>query len=65
MSAAAAPAQGAPTPASKPAAPQQLSGLALYSRFAFAGAVCCSITHGAVTPLDVYVPTLDVFDISS
>ncbi|KAJ5676640.1 Mitochondrial phosphate carrier protein [Penicillium maclennaniae] len=30
-----------------------LSGLALYSRFAFAGAMCCSITHGAVTPLDV------------
>ncbi|KAJ5625119.1 Mitochondrial phosphate carrier protein [Penicillium lagena] len=30
-----------------------LSGLALYSRFAFAGAVCCSVTHGAVTPLDV------------
>lgn len=29
------------------------SGLALYSRFAFAGAVCCSVTHGAVTPLDV------------
>lgn len=34
----------------KPDAPQ---GLALYSRFAFAGACCCSITHGAVTPLDV------------
>jgi solute carrier family 25 phosphate transporter 3 len=30
-----------------------LSGVALYSRFAFAGAVCCSVTHGAVTPLDV------------
>lgn len=29
------------------------TGLALYSRFAFAGAVCCSVTHGAVTPLDV------------
>ncbi|OGM46740.1 phosphate carrier protein 2 [Aspergillus bombycis] len=36
-----------------PAAPQQLSGLALYSRFAFAGAVCCSVTHGALTPVDV------------
>jgi len=33
--------------------PQKLSGLALYSRFAFAGAVCCSITHGALTPVDV------------
>jgi solute carrier family 25 (mitochondrial phosphate transporter), member 3 len=30
-----------------------LSGFALYSRFAFAGAVCCSVTHGALTPVDV------------
>jgi len=37
----------------KPAAPEQLSGIALYSRFAFAGAVCCSVTHGALTPVDV------------
>lgn len=36
-------------------APGQLTGLQLYSRFAFAGAVCCSITHGALTPVDVYV----------
>jgi solute carrier family 25 phosphate transporter 3 len=36
------------------AAPEKkLSGLALYSRFAFAGAVCCSVTHGALTPVDV------------
>ncbi|KAH8669085.1 putative mitochondrial phosphate carrier protein [Xylariales sp. PMI_506] len=28
-------------------------GLNLYSRFAFAGAVCCSVTHGAFTPVDV------------
>lgn len=35
--------------------PKKLSGLALYSRFAFAGAVCCSVTHGAFTPVDVYV----------
>ncbi|KAI7788560.1 mitochondrial phosphate carrier protein [Diaporthe eres] len=34
-------------------APGQLSGLQLYSRFALAGAVCCSITHGALTPVDV------------
>lgn len=27
--------------------------MALYSRFAFAGAVCCSLTHGALTPVDV------------
>ncbi|KAI1175108.1 mitochondrial carrier [Nemania sp. FL0916] len=34
-------------------APGQMSGLALYSRFALAGAVCCSVTHGALTPVDV------------
>jgi len=28
-------------------------GIDLYSRFAFAGAVCCSVTHGALTPVDV------------
>merc|ERR1712230_2522 len=33
--------------------PKKLSGLALYSRFAFAGAVCCSVTHGGLTPVDV------------
>jgi hypothetical protein len=35
--------------------PTAPTGLALYSRFAFAGAVCCSVTHGALTPVDVYV----------
>ena len=35
------------------AAAPQMSGLQLYSRFAFAGAVCCSVTHGALTPVDV------------
>ncbi|KAL2171662.1 hypothetical protein VTG60DRAFT_2230 [Thermothelomyces hinnuleus] len=34
-----------------PAAP--LSGVQLYSRFALAGAICCSVTHGALTPVDV------------
>ncbi|KIM96385.1 hypothetical protein OIDMADRAFT_170052 [Oidiodendron maius Zn] len=34
-------------------APEKLSGLALYSRFALAGAICCSVTHGALTPVDV------------
>jgi hypothetical protein len=29
------------------------TGFDLYSRFAFAGAVCCSVTHGALTPVDV------------
>jgi solute carrier family 25 phosphate transporter 3 len=33
--------------------PTKLSGVALYSRFAFAGAVCCSLTHGGLTPVDV------------
>jgi len=33
--------------------PKKLSGVALYSRFAFAGAVCCSLTHGGLTPVDV------------
>jgi len=35
--------------------PAKMSGVSLYSRFAFAGAVCCSVTHGAFTPVDVYV----------
>jgi solute carrier family 25 (mitochondrial phosphate transporter), member 3 len=35
------------------AEPRKLSGIDLYSRFAFAGAVCCSVTHGALTPVDV------------
>lgn len=35
--------------------PEKLSGFALYSRFALAGAVCCSVTHGGLTPVDVYV----------
>lgn len=40
--------------ATKADAPKaQLSGLQLYSRFALAGAVCCSVTHGALTPVDV------------
>ncbi|ROV97799.1 hypothetical protein VPNG_08665 [Cytospora leucostoma] len=33
--------------------PDKLSGVSLYSRFALAGAVCCSVTHGALTPVDV------------
>ncbi|KAJ2955863.1 hypothetical protein NQZ79_g8193 [Umbelopsis isabellina] len=40
----------AAAPAGDAAAP---SGAGLYARFAFAGAVCCSITHGAMTPVDV------------
>lgn len=41
-------------------APGQLSGVALYSRFALAGAICCSVTHGGLTPVDVYVRPLDL-----
>lgn len=33
----------------------KLSGVQLYSRFALAGAICCSVTHGGLTPVDVYV----------
>jgi len=43
----------AATPAQVIAPPKQLTGVDLYSRFAFAGAVCCSVTHGALTPVDV------------
>jgi len=39
-------------PAEDPAAAKP-TGLDLYMRFAFAGAACCSITHGALTPVDV------------
>ena len=35
------------------AEPKKLSGLNLYSRYAFSGAVCCSVTHGSLTPVDV------------
>lgn len=45
----------APTLAAVKAEPEKLSGLNLYSRFALAGAVCCSVTHGGLTPVDVYV----------
>jgi solute carrier family 25 phosphate transporter 3 len=30
-------------------------GIDLYARFALAGALGCSVTHGAFTPVDVYV----------
>ncbi|KAI1084570.1 mitochondrial phosphate carrier protein Mir1 [Whalleya microplaca] len=39
--------------AEKVAAAPQLSGVGLYSRFALAGAICCSVTHGSLTPVDV------------
>ncbi|EIE80197.1 hypothetical protein RO3G_04902 [Rhizopus delemar RA 99-880] len=39
-----------PSPANDSAAP---TGANLYARFAIAGALCCGITHGAMTPVDV------------
>jgi solute carrier family 25 phosphate transporter 3 len=38
-----------------PAVTAAPSGLDLYARFALAGALGCSLTHGAFTPVDVYV----------
>ena len=35
------------------AEPKKLSSINLYSRFAFTGAVCCSVTYGGLTPVDV------------
>ncbi|CAM1510502.1 Fc.00g008370.m01.CDS01 [Cosmosporella sp. VM-42] len=46
-------AAAAAVPIPKVAEPEKLSGVALYSRFALAGALCCSITHGGLTPVDV------------
>lgn len=41
-------------------------GLDLYARFALAGALGCSVTHGAFTPVDVYVlPTSIVLLLST
>ena len=33
--------------------PKAPEGIDLYSRFALAGALGCSVTHGAFTPVDV------------
>lgn len=37
----------------KDAAKPPPTGADLYARFAVAGAVCCAVTHGALTPVDV------------
>merc|ERR1719160_921622 len=34
-------------------APNTPKGLDLYSRFALSGAICCSLTHGGLTPVEV------------
>jgi solute carrier family 25 phosphate transporter 3 len=44
----------APATAAQQAVVKKPEGFDLYSRFAFAGALGCSITHGAFTPVDVY-----------
>lgn len=44
----------------KPVVPPP-SGIDLYARFAFAGALCCSITHGALTPVDVVKTRIQLF----
>ena len=36
-----------------PAKPAGPTGVDLYARFALAGSLCCCITHGAMTPIDV------------
>ncbi|PBP23546.1 hypothetical protein BUE80_DR005523 [Diplocarpon rosae] len=33
--------------------PEKVTGVDLYSRFALAGAICCAVTHGGMTPVDV------------
>lgn len=43
-----------PAAATPLAVPKKPEGFDLYSRFAVAGALGCSITHGAFTPVDVY-----------
>lgn len=47
-----------PAPLAEAVTQKPPEGLNLYARFAFAGAVCCSVTHGSFTPVDVYVPQL-------
>lgn len=42
----------APVDAGNSSSPKP-KGIDLYARFAFAGAMCCAITHGALTPVDV------------
>ncbi|RFU31902.1 hypothetical protein B7463_g4412, partial [Scytalidium lignicola] len=46
-------AAAAPKVEAVPALPEKMSSVGLYSRFALAGAVCCAVTHGALTPVDV------------
>ena len=53
----------APAISAKEALQKKPEGLDLYARFALAGALGCSVTHGAFTPVDVYVfPTALLLD---
>ena len=36
-----------------PGGPPPPQGVDLFMRFALAGAICCSVTHGGLTPVDV------------
>jgi solute carrier family 25 phosphate transporter 3 len=37
----------------RPGAPPPPTGVNLFMRYALAGAICCSVTHGGLTPVDV------------
>lgn len=45
---------------SMPPSLNQLSGGALYLRYALAGAVCCSFTHAVLTPIDIVKTRIQV-----
>jgi solute carrier family 25 phosphate transporter 3 len=45
----------APAAMTQVATQKKPEGIDLYARFALAGALGCSVTHGAFTPVDVYV----------
>lgn len=36
-------------------------GIDLYSRFGLAGAICCAVTHGALTPVDVVKTKMQLY----
>jgi solute carrier family 25 phosphate transporter 3 len=45
----------APATSVKEVIQKKPEGVDLYARFALAGALGCSVTHGAFTPVDVFV----------
>lgn len=44
---------GPPANAARASSKEAPEGLELYARFALAGALGCSVTHGGFTPVDV------------